>query len=716
MRDKCFTAVFVLGVLLVGALSVGAESEGKCPDCLSLKSDLTMDCHVDQADFARMAAGWMKPIGELVVNGDFENPVVDPLLYPIYHTSAGNIPGWTSDFGRFNWVENRLEEAFGGLYDSQMVLVGDVGAQISQTLPVPVAAGATYTISADLISSSVYSNWVFVEWEIRLETSDGEVIARMNQQTHGAPPANSLAYPVSQDGTIGEAGVDERVGKAMKVVIYCPESEYLITVDNVRVESPDLEYVEYSMLDLAQMAQYWLQGSVGDTENLVINSERQLFVDDYLIESLQDATLKLHVPRPAETAVAYENPWEGRYAIYTTVFQDAELYRMYYRGYSDQGQVTCYAESVNGINWFKPNLGLYEFDGSTDNNIILTEEPFTHNFAPFLDTRDGVPDAQRYKSLAGSGSSGLVPFISADGILWSKLQTTPVITAGAFDSQNVSFWSESEQCYVCYFRSWVGGYRRVSRSTSANFVNWTTPVLMGYDTEPTEHIYVNQTSPYFRAKQIYIALGARFMSGRQALTAQQCSDLNIGSTGGGCASISGGVLMSTRGEDLYHRKFMETFVRPGPGYANWIARTNYPACGVVETGPGEMSFYVQREYGLTSGYLQRMTMRFDGFASVNAPYGGGEMLTRALKFYGDKLEINYATSEFGSIWVEIQNPDGSVIPGYSQGNCDEIIGDEIARVVTWGGSSDLSSLACVPLRLRFVMKDADLYSLKFQLE
>ena len=73
-----------------------------------------------------------------------------------------------------------------------------------------------------------------------------------------------------------------------------------------------------------------------------------------------------------------------------------------------------------------------------------------------------------------------------------------------------------------------------------------------------------------------------------------------------------------------------------------------------------MSIYVQREYGLLTGYLQRMTLRLDGFASVNAPYQGGEMITRPLKFFGEKLEINYSTSECGSIRIEIQNPDGSV--------------------------------------------------------
>ena len=55
-----------------------------------------------------------------------------------------------------------------------------------------------------------------------------------------------------------------------------------------------------------------------------------------------------------------------------------------------------------------------------------------------------------------------------------------VIPKGGFDSQNVPFWSDAEQCYVCYFRVFVANIRRISRTTSKDFITWTDPVLMGY--------------------------------------------------------------------------------------------------------------------------------------------------------------------------------------------------------------------------------------------
>ena len=253
---------------------------------------------------------------------------------------------------------------------------------------------------------------------------------------------------------------------------------------------------------------------------LDIGSRRELFVDSHLIDRLENARLMLHEPRREEIALKFNKPWEGIFSAYITVIKDAELYRMYYRGRPatvEEGmpaEVTCYAESKNGISWIKPSLKLFELAGSGDNNVILVEAPFCHNFSPFLDTRPGVARAERYKALAGTGSSGLHAFVSGDGIRWKKQGDKPVITEGAFDTQNVAFWSSSEKCYVCCFRTWkqVDGknYRWISRTTSPNFTTWSKPVEMNYGDTPPEELYTNGTHPYFRAPHIYIALAKRF--------------------------------------------------------------------------------------------------------------------------------------------------------------------------------------------------------------
>jgi len=98
----------------------------------------------------------------------------------------------------------------------------------------------------------------------------------------------------------------------------------------------------------------------------------------------------------------FDNPWEGPYCGYTTVFQDGDLYRMYYLGYPDKANYSCYAESKDGIHWTKPELGLIEFKGSKQNNIILAgaqEADEAHNFSPLLDPRPGVSASERYKAI-----------------------------------------------------------------------------------------------------------------------------------------------------------------------------------------------------------------------------------------------------------------------------------------------------------------------------
>ncbi len=104
----------------------------------------------------------------------------------------------------------------------------------------------------------------------------------------------------------------------------------------------------------------------------------------------------------------------------------------------------------------------------------------------------------------------------------------------------------------------------------------------------------------------------------------------------------------------------------------------------------------------------------DGFVSVQAPFSGGELVTKPVVFEGKKLVMNYSTSAAGSVSVELQTEFGKPIDGFTLADCGEIYGDEIERVVSWKGNSDLSKLASTPVRLRFVIRDGDLYSIRFR--
>lgn len=467
-----------------------------------------------------------------------------------------------------------------------------------------------------------------------------------------------------------------------------------------------------------------------------IGSRRELFVDHFLLDQLNGVRLQLHAPRDEGVAFGFDKPWEGLFSGYATIvtLEDGSL-RAYYRGKAvanrdgSEEEVTCVAESKDGRTWTKPELGLYEANGTKANNLVLmSANTSPHNFSPFRDTRPGVPEGERFKAFGGTmEGGGLVAWKSADGYRWERMAEAPVITKEMvpykymFDSQNVPFWSESEGKYVAYYRVFEDGIRRIVRSESTDFLTWTPPVLLGYrhpDTEaPIEHLYTNQTSPYFRAPHLYVAIAARFMPGRQVLNDEQAKAIHVNP--GYFKDTSDAIFMTTRPAEgaehlaVYDRTFLEGFIRGGIGAQNWVSRTNYPALNVVPTGPAEMSIYVNQDYAQPTAHLRRYSLRVDGFASLHSGYGGGHAITKPFVFSGRELSLNFSTSAAGGVKVGIETADGQPIPGFGVEDCQMQIGNEIDRMVTWKSGTDVSALAGKTVRLRFSMKDADIFSFQF---
>jgi hypothetical protein len=423
--------------------------------------------------------------------------------------------------------------------------------------------------------------------------------------------------------------------------------------------------------------------------------------------------LRLHHPTPREVVMEFDKPWEGNTSAYVTVFQDDDLFRMYYRGShhdfetSKSGnQVACYAESKDGIHWTKPELNVVEFEGSTRNNIVW-DGVGDHNFTPFKDTNPNCKPEARYKAF-GTGKGGLVVFQSPDGIHWSLMQEEPVITKGAFDSQNLAFWDSVRGRYVDFHRGGRDGVRAIMTCTSEDFIHWTEPDWIDFGDAPREHLYTNAITPYFRAPHIFLGFPKRFLPSRKP-------DFHPS------PGISDGVFMSSR-DGLHWRRWLEAFIRPGLQKERWVNRNNMTAWGILQTKseipglPYELSLYSSENYYAVDGTcrLRRFTLRQDGFVSIHETYIGGEFVTHPLIFEGKELIMNYSTSGAGSVQVEITDKNGKPIPGFELDECPEIYGDEIEKVVEWNSRSDLSSLAGQPIHLRFVLKDADLYSLRFR--
>ena len=436
---------------------------------------------------------------------------------------------------------------------------------------------------------------------------------------------------------------------------------------------------------------------------LDIGSRLELFVDDYLIESLKGLTLQLHAPERREIALTLDSPWDGDTSHYITVFKDDDRYRMYYRGSTEvpppapHPELAAYAESKDGITWTKPKLGLYELGGNKSNAIVWMGEG-CHNFTPFKDANPACKPEERYKALGGGP---LIALASPDGIHWQKMHKEPVITEGAFDSQNLAFYDTVHKQYVCYLRDFKSGVRTIRTCTSQDFIHWTRPKWLMFGNAPREQLYTNAITPYFRAPHIFMGFPKRFIEERKIEAGHRYQGL------------SDGVFMTSR-DGLHFHRFLEAFLRPGLDQENWTDRNNHIAYGMFETAPGEISLYALEHYQHPTNRIRRLTIRTDGFVSLHADAAGGEMVTKPLKFAGKELVLNVSTSIAGSVRVELQSENGKALPGFGLGDCPDIYGDQIERKVTWKGGADLGALQGAHVRLRFVMRDADVYSLRFR--
>lgn len=487
-----------------------------------------------------------------------------------------------------------------------------------------------------------------------------------------------------------------------------------------------------------------------------IGGRRELFVDDALIERLDGrAELRLHEPVPREIVLTHDEPWEGAGSGYHSVFRDGALYRMYYKAWqrtvgpgtpnTDANPLLCcYAESDDGIHWRKPSLGLVAFGGSTANNIVMASGAVgdlrvdAGHPAVFRDTNPAAAPAARYKAVFRSaGPRGLLLFQSPDGLHWSPLAAAPVITDGAFDSQNLAFWDAARGEYRAYWRYFEGnddgerggatptGIRAIRTATSPDLVHWSHEANIRYADSPDEQLYVNQIAPYERAPHLLIGFPARYVDrgwsdSMRELPERAHREWRAGIVPRLGTAVTDSLFMASR-DGVTFKRWNEVFLRPGPERpGTWTYGQQFIAWhpvitkSALEGAPDELSFYVSESYwsGRAGSTVRRYTLRLDGFVSLRAPLAGGELVTKPLRFSGRRLALNLSTSAAGSVQVELQDEAGKPLPGFALADCAPVFGDALERTVAWTGG-DPGTLAGRTVRLRFVLKDADVYAFQF---
>lgn len=454
---------------------------------------------------------------------------------------------------------------------------------------------------------------------------------------------------------------------------------------------------------------------------LTPGTRREPFFDGHLLEKLSHISHELVDPVPTEHVFRFDQPWEGAYSLYATIIKDADRYRLYYRGHGDlkKRSTSCYAESADGKTWTRPALGLIPDDERHDTNIFhidpSKEERTSHNFTPFLDSNPAAAADERFKAVGGEDKAGLFGFVSADGIHWRKVQEGPIFRDGVFDSQNVPFWSEAENCYVLYFRVWTDGLykgrRTIARTTSTDFRNWSAAQVMTFRDDPEEELYTNVTMPCPGSPHLYVALPSRFVQKRRWMEPAQARTLGVLEKREN--DVSDTVFMTSRGGAVYDRHFPQAYIKPGADPQDWVGRNNMVSAGLVELDGGNTwGFYRCHHYASPTCHLRLHTLRRDGFARLRAGARRGRVLTKPFVAAGESLCLNFATSGTGLIRVEALDESGQPIEGFAGRGAAKLFGDSTHHAVTWPKKRAWSELAGRTIRLRFTMSEADLYAVQ----
>ena len=499
-----------------------------------------------------------------------------------------------------------------------------------------------------------------------------------------------------------------------------------------------------------------------------IENHKQLFIDKRFIQDSDNVSLTMNPPYMAEDPILIaDRPWEVHIGGYNTVIKEDGLFRMWYDFIppeNDPSGITrgvAYAESNDGINWVKPDIGLVEICGNKNNNVVIPRIPNaprgeTEGGTVLLDTNpDCLPD-ERYKfwtkirgipdeDTARGMTGAFWQMYSSDGIYWNVYPDR--IDTAACDTQNVPFWDDRINKYVGYGRTRnpYKGFkvRGVGRIESTNFHDWSEmeEVFRAEEDDwrmiPSPEcadriggyvdVYTNAASKYPYAEDVYLMLPSflyhwecvELVSGHgdeaqdMHINYPDTSDIRLLTSRDGISwdqapgkqpflrvGLSGG----SRSRQLYTAP---GFIRVKDELWNYCYGSNKNHSGQFDTGTSDNTSDRIKE-GI---FINKS--RLDGFISVDLPYGGGWILTPPIKFTGTELELNIDTSAGGLASVEIQDINGNIIDGFSNDECEPINGNSTSMKVRFKNKKNLLNLSVKPIRIKVTAYDTKLYSFQF---
>ncbi len=460
-------------------------------------------------------------------------------------------------------------------------------------------------------------------------------------------------------------------------------------------------------------------------DTIDVGTRRELFVDHYLIEEMDgQAELRMHAPKREEVVFQVEGVMENACSgVYNVLVESEGKYLLYYRGHypianeagdASQQQTAHVAISEDGLHFSRPELGQFDVGDGGRNNAVWRGIQ-AHNLVVFRDKNPDCAEDARFKAVGGTGENNLYALYSPDGFTWRLAQEEPLRVPGKFDSANLAFWDVVTGQYRLFSRfSEEGRGRAIQSSTSDDFIHWSDPVPHTYDGDaPIEQFYTNATTPVPGAEHILLSFPMRYVAERTT-PLEDTSAMDYPGTGRpGMAGMTDAVMMSSRDGTHWHRPFPEAWLRAGLDERNWTHRNTCPAIGILPLSETEWSMYVSEHYGWPDNRLRRLSLRPWGFASLGAGYRGGTVRTHALRFSGAQLRINFSTSAVGSVRIGLEDDQGRAVPGFALDDMEPLYGDQLDAPIAWRGGGDLSALVGTAVRLRFELRDADVFSMRF---
>ncbi|HHW32509.1 MAG TPA: hypothetical protein GXX20_12710 [Clostridiaceae bacterium] len=429
-----------------------------------------------------------------------------------------------------------------------------------------------------------------------------------------------------------------------------------------------------------------------------IGSRTQLFIDDYMIESMTGITRTFHQAQKVGPIIEADKPWEGGFAyIYGTVLYDEqeEIYKMWYQ---TANSFVCYATSTDGINWDKPDLGIYEYDGNKNNNIL----GIWHIANVFKDMKETDPQ-KRYKMFTFNfdyNDSYYCVHYSTDGLRWSE--GTEVIYGA--DVTTVAYDSYYDR-YVGLVKINIPSKRMHRNVISDDLINWSVPIRMNSLSDPIDSIGYLRADGYggglYPYEGVYVGFGWLFQ-----ITGNDLMD----------GPVDVHLIFSRDLSEDWQRPTRVPIIPRGEE-GTWDDGCIYTANTPIRMGDEIWLYYggfdgthaPDYEYHAGIGIAK---WRLDGFASLDSTeYGILE--TEQFVFEGDHLFVN-ANASNGSLLVELLNEDGNVIPGFSKDDCDVITTDSVKTLVSWRGNSSVKSLEGRVISIRFHSENTELYSFGFK--